>query len=459
MKGYWIVFRFLTGISGSLSSKLKNRKCDGMRNDTEAFLIKHGMHYKTIDLDTETRAFAKQMRDGLEGKTSSLMMIPTFVTIHDNITTGEEVIVMDAGGTNFRVATAHVNINGSISISNLNNFPMPGKDAALTADQFFEAIVDYMEPVLHSSDKAGFCFSYPCEMLPNKDGRILGLSKEVRVEGIAGVLLGESLNNVLKRRGRSTKLFVILNDTVATMLGGMAVSRACYEDYVGYILGTGTNNCYLEKCNKIAKSAEAKAIGGRMAVNMESGGYDGFLQGDYDKELDDQSSNPGDHIMEKMISGAYQGTLIYKTIIGGVKEGLLSASFGLHLDRLGKLTGRQIDEFCLEPKGDNVLAMIVAGINDDYEILNEIIDASFERSSRITAITFAAILTHTNMGKDPEKAVCIMAEGTTFEKSVLFRKKLDSYIKNYLGKQLGLNCVVINERNVTVTGAAIAALM
>lgn len=434
-----------------------------MHNKTDVFLRQHGMHDDTIDMHKETEALLKQMKDGLAGRPSSLMMIPTFITIAEDITCDREVIVMDAGGTNFRVAIIKYGKDRSITISDFSKHPMPGTQGRIGIDAFFEKIVDYMEPVLKktTAQTVGFCFSFATEILPNKEGRLSAFSKEILVDGVNGQLIGESVNEILKRRGYAPKRFVLLNDTVATMLGGIsASSRKKYSSYIGYILGTGTNTCYLEQCENIIKSPEATSIHGRMAINCESGMYNGIAQGDYDKELDQESAIPGNSRFEKMISGAYQGKVIYKTVRGAVEEGLFSQEFA---DRFAQaqdsFTMPKIDEFCANPTGEGDLAQLAAGNDQDREILYDIIDASFERSARLTAIVFAAIMIQTKSGTDREEPVCITAEGTSFTKSVLFGKKLSRYIEQYLNNELGLYCDIISVENATLIGSAMAALM
>ena len=432
-----------------------------MQQKTDNFLRKYNMHYDTIDLERETKLFQDQMQTGLRAEKSSLQMIPTFITVIDELPANKEVIVMDAGGTNFRVASVCREESGKMTISNFEKRPMPGTKGLLNASQFFEELADLLETVLKKSDAetVGFCFSFPTEILPGKDGRISGFSKELKVDGAIGQLVGENLNAIITKRGYKPRHFVLLNDTVATMLGGMTASvDKKYSGYIGYILGTGTNTCYLEKCSNIHKSADAKAMQGLMAINCESGSYDGFAQGEFDKELDKESTAPGTYQMEKMVSGAYQGTSIYKTVRGAVKDGLFSENFSKGFSGFANFTMPQIDMFCADRKGSNDLA-VLAPDDEDNETLFEIIDASFERSARMTAIIFAALILQTENGKNQSEPVCITGEGTSFTKSVLFRPKLNAYIKDYLNDKLGVYCEIISVEDATLCGSTAAALM
>ena len=428
-----------------------------MRKGVEEFLLKYGMHYKTIDIDKHRLDFERQMKAGLVGCESSLLMIPAYISIKDNLPDEEEVIVIDAGGTNLRVGSVRIK-SGDLTITNYNKYPMPGRESAITKDEFFNQLVDYLEPVIGLSNKIGFCFSYPVLVQSNYDGKVLSLAKEIRIEGIEGCVLGESLNQALRYRGIKEKRIVVLDDTVATLLGGISSNDKTYESYIGYILGTGTNAAYMEKCTNIIKSIEIAAKSGQMAVNVESGNYDGFDQGMFDAEIDNESNEPGKFKLEKMISGAYQGKGIFRTVRGAVKEGLFSEAMEERFSKFEDFKLEDISAFCANTGGENVLSNLT-DTTQDKEILLEIIDASYQRSALITATVFGAILNHCGYGRDASRPVCITAEGSLFSKSVLFRPKLDQYMKDYIQDQLGHYCEIIFVEDSPLRGAGIAALM
>ena len=88
-------------------------------------------------------------------------------------------------------------------------------------------------------------FSFPCECLPNGDGRIISMGKESRVTGAEGKLVCEGIETAMRALGASgARRWRLINDTVGSMLGGMAsCDRSRYADFIGFILGTGTNAC------------------------------------------------------------------------------------------------------------------------------------------------------------------------------------------------------------------------
>ena len=424
----------------------------GAGKTAREFLARHGMYSAQTDLDLSLAEFLRQMRAGLAGEPSSLMMIPTYISAGVP-PKNRRVLALDAGGTNFRAAVVSFDGAGAPTIERMEKRPMPGTRGKLTRDELFGAIADAIMPMADASDDVGFCFSFPAEILPSREGRILCFNKEVKIDGAEGALIGAGINAALSCRGKKPKRFTLLNDTVATLLTGMSGDTSRFDGYIGYILGTGTNTAYQERGGAIPKLPGANEP---MIVNMESGGYDGFRQGTFDRELDGASEVPGDHKMEKMISGAYQGDLIYRTVRGAAKEGLFSDAFRRRLERFSTFSMLEISAYCAGETDSELAAL--PGNDAEAGILWTIVEDSFDRAARMTAVNFAAILTQTDTGRTPERPACITAEGTTFFKSPLFRPKLDGYIARWLNQKQKRYCAILQGEGATIYGSAVAAL-
>ena len=112
---------------------------------------------------------------------------------------------------------------------------MPGLEGEISKDEFFQTIAQYVRPLAEKCDRIGFCFSYPSEILPDKDGRLIHFCKEVQAPGVVGQLIGK---NLLEALGMPEKQIVLLNDTVATLLAGKSASLGRdYDSFIGFILG------------------------------------------------------------------------------------------------------------------------------------------------------------------------------------------------------------------------------
>ena len=427
-----------------------------MNKSVYEFLKKYNMNSDALDMDKSCEDFISQMKDGLKGDVKSMLMLPTYISVGEKVAKGEKVIVLDAGGTNLRSAVVSFDENGQVVIEDFNKVPMLGTKGELTAEEFFDGFADVLAPYDKASDTVGFCFSLPVDALPDCGGRIVYLCKEVKVKDVNGKILGQGINESLVKKGLSPKKFVIINDTVATMLGGIASSKDKeYDSYLGFILGTGTNTCYIEDNKNITKVANLPDS--NMAINMESGGFDGFNRGEIDVMFDKTLANEGKQKYEKMVSGAYQGGLILATFKQAAKDGLFSEKTAQNILNTDELTMYMIDCFSKEPNGDNVIAKMAQN-DEDREKLYDIVDDSFERAAKAVTVNLGAILLCRGIGKDKNKPVCVSAEGTTFYKSVLFRPKLDKYVKQYLNEEKGVYLEFIKAEDATLIGSAVAGL-
>jgi hexokinase len=434
-----------------------------VKQKVDCFFKKYEMDSASVNLKKNCQSFIEEMELGLDSKDSSLKMIPTYISIEKEVPVNESIIVMDAGGTNFRVAVVHFDESKKPVIEDFKLYPMPGTKGEITKEEFFDTIVNYLEPVIDKSNKIGFCFSYPTEILPNKDGRLMKFSKEVKVKGVDGEIIGENLLKAISKRGfKGEKSIVLLNDTVATLIGGKAAfPDRIFDSYIGFILGTGTNTCYIEKNSDIGKLEGLNISEGSMLINIESGAYNKVPRGKIDLEFDSTTVNPGDYAFEKTISGAYQGGLMLTVIKKAANDGLFSEMVKDKLLGLKELTSKEIDDFLFYPYENNSLAVCCSASEgeEDRLVMYCLIDEIFERAAKFVTFNLAAVIEKTGKGNNPCKPVCVTADGSTFYKSKLFKGKLDHYIKTFLNEEKQLFCEFVKADNGVLIGTAIAGLV
>ena len=413
------------------------------------FLTSHGMEPERVDFDSTTAAFISDMELGLRGRESSIRMIPTYLTADGQLPLGEPAAVIDAGGTNFRTALVSFTEDGPV-IDALSVCAMPGTGGAVAWEDFISFVADRLAPLLDRADKVGFCFSYPTEETPERDGRVLSLTKQVQLTGFEGRLICADLAAELERRGITGKSFVLLNDTPAVLLSGSAYAaeKSC-DGLVGLISGTGTNTCCVLPDEAIKKPHGA--FSGSMLVNLESGNFSGLPRGDFDAELDAGTCDPGVYRHEKMTSGAYLGELCRLTLRGAAREGLFSEAAAEKLLSLAALSAPEAD------------AMACGGGDmfegEDARTASELCNAVFVRSARCVCCNLAAILVLTDRGSDPEHPACISADGSVIRRSRAFREALDGFIDSFIEKGLGRSVVIWSTENATMLGSAAAALL
>ena len=410
-----------------------------------------------IDRQAMISTFISEMEKGLKGEKSSLMMIPTYVGVNGKIPQGAKAADLDAGGTNFRGGIVTI----PPAISDKQNQPMPGTKGEVDEETFYKAFADEVKRVLPlaTTKKIGWCFSYPAEATPSLDAKLVHWTKNIQAPAIVGQYVGAEL---LKRLGGGE--IAIVNDTVATLLAAKATEGdKTYSSYIGFILGTGTNSAYVEKNKNILKLEGADADGS-MIINAESGGFDKIETSAFDKAADAKTGNPGVHIFEKLIAGAYLGPVGLEIYKAAAKAGMFSAKAAAAIGGLGALETMDFDNFCAEFKKegrDNVLDSIFADA-DDAKLARRLGIPVFERAAVLTAIHLAAFVIKSGEGNDPAAPVAINADGSTYYKTraipfdATVRKELDDMLVNRRNIHYAITPQV---DDAPMVGAGIAAML
>lgn len=430
--------------------------------ETDGFLKNHLMHPDCINLHEQTDLFIEEMEKGLAGKeASSLLMLPSFISLDGDLPVNKRVIVIDAGGTNLRVAVVSFDMLKKPNIEYIKKYPMPGTSGELTFTEMCDTIAKYVFPIEAESDTIAFCFSYPTEAMQDHDAKIINFNKEVQITNGEGQLIGENLNRAMLASGcKEPKKIMILNDTIATLLGAVAAyPERTFDTYIGFILGTGTNVCYIEEVNKIPKVQHETISTNTMIINTESGSYDKVPRGTIDTIIDNESLLVGDMVLEKMISGGYLNQILLLTTKLAAREGLLSQRLFDQIEPVESLSMTDVNAFCDNPLGDNVLSKMVFGNDSDRQVLYTIIDRLYERAAKITTFTFAAIAKKNEFGKDPTIPICISAEGTTFYKANIYRDRLLYYMTSFFNHELGYSYEIVHVEDATIIGSAVAGLL
>jgi len=426
-----------------------------MKNSVK-FLEEHKMRAEDINIQQIVDLFTSEMLNGLEGKESTVRMIPTYIEADNQFLTGVPVVAIDAGGTNFRAALVEFNLRGKLEIKNVVNARMPGLEGEISKAEFFKTIAGYIRPNAELSDRIGFCFSYPTEILPNKDGILLQFCKEVQAPEVVGQLIGK---NLLETLGMQEKQIVLLNDTVATLLAGKSASFGReYDSFIGFILGTGTNTCYIENNRNILKTKGLDLLKSQI-INIETGAMGKVPQTDLDIIFDNTTANPGQYRFEKMFAGGYFGGLCLTTLKAVAKESVFSASAVTGILSLNELSSGDVNSFVSGPVSDSSPLNQLKLNNTDTETCVEIIEGLIDRSSKLVAANIAAVILKTNKGKSKDKPILITIEGTTFYKMHNLRAHFEKYLGEYLSGERQRFYEFTEVQQSSLVGAALAALI
>jgi hexokinase len=425
-------------------------------NKTQQFLKAHKVSAAELDLQSLTDDFISEMKKGLEGKSGSLLMLPTYLGAEGKIKPNQPVVAIDAGGTNFRAVKMSFDDKLNLVTENLQQRKMPAIDEELSNKEFFATLAAYLTEYKNVSDKIGFCFSYAVEIYPNKDGKLLEWSKEVKAPEVIGQMVGK---NLLHAMGTPKKHIVLMNDTVSTLLAGQAATAGReFDTYLGFILGTGTNACYIEQNSNITKASGLDKKESQI-INIETGNFNLMPRTDIDVAFDNTTKLPGRYSFEKMIAGGYFGGLCTMALKMAAAEDVFSAETKVNMKNMGDLTSEEVNKFvsCIDLKS-NVLSDILVS-EEDKEAAALIINAFIERAAKLVAASLAAVVLKTGKAKSADKPILMTIEGTTFYKMNNFRIMFEAFLQGFFSGKNRRFYEIVEVPNSSLIGAGIAAIV
>lgn len=429
-----------------------------MNASVSAFLSRHNF-VRHIDVNFVAESILDDMNRGLCGKESDEDMIQTWCLPPEKSITNKNVIVIDAGGTNFRSSLVTFDSKGNASISEMEKTKMPGVQKELSKKEFFDEFAKNLEHLKNKADVIGFCFSYPMEITKDGDGILLGFSKEVKAPEVIGCPIGKCLKETLSEHGwKVPSKVTMLNDTVAALLAGKAAAKGYpYSSYIGFILGTGMNAAYIQ--NETSSLKDFK----KQIIVCESGKTKNVILSDFDKAYDKKSQKPGTFFMEKQCAGAYLGSVALEMLKMAADEGLFAKTLTSALKKLESFTTIEMNEFLIAPfDTEHSFAKLVfecGASQEEYDILYELFDSLAERSARCAAAILTAAVIQSGEGKCASKPVCINCDGSTFWLTHKLAFRVHSYLEQVLTLEKGLHWNIVRLEDDITIGTAIAGLV
>lgn len=410
-------------------------------NPVKLFLSRH--NFKSVMIVDE---ILKDMHNP-DSKSRGQDMFRTWMIPPASNPKNEKVIVIDAGGTNFRSCLVTFDGDGKPFISDFKKCGMPAIDREYTKDEFFAAIADRIDYLKNKSDKIGFCFSYAMNITKDHDGIPNAFSKEIKAREVLGVPVGRNLVEELSKRGwNKISKITLLNDTVGALLAGSS-RGGNYSSYIGFILGTGMNGAFVDENNGFGD--------GRQIIVCENGKCNTIELSDFDKLADSKTDIPGQYPLEKCCSGAYLGKTALEVVLMAAKEKLFSDKTCEELSKLKELTTIELNSFLL---GEDCSLKNMCFADHDHEIMRQLLDACVDRTARYASSILAANLINSGAGKDPSKPVCIVLNGTTLYKTYRLKERMEQYLYEYASVKKGIYYQTVCVEDDITIGTAVAAL-
>ena len=395
--------------------------------DLQAFIETYHLAPEEIDSPSCLDMLMEQMAEGLAGR-GNIPMIPSYLSLNTQPQIGLPCCVLDAGGTNLRVARAEFQSQNHCTLTNLTRMPMPGTQGELSADEFYDRLARLAQDT-GCPERIGLCFSYNVLLERNLDGILQGWCKEVHVPDAPGKAVGASLAQAI---GPTCTGIRVLNDSTAALLGAHSQDP---QITLGLILGTGINICYPELCARIPKVPRNLAADS-MIISTEIGEFDGFPKTIFDAAVIAASDEPELAHAEKQCAGAYLGQIISMAWQAAAKAELLPADF------LAPVTLPLISDYLAEnpvalPQNPNAIRLAQMLIH---------------RAAKIAAVLTAGPI----LRSAPRECCSLVIEGSQFHRLTGFADCFHRELKALLDPR-NIKYTVTTVENSCLIGAALAA--
>ena len=399
------------------------------------------MEKNIFKLDNEqlkgiAHAFREKVEEGLNKNNSEIQCIPTFILPKATDVKGK-ALVLDLGGTNYRVAIVDFSTEKPIIYPNngwkkdMSIMKSPG----YTREELFKELADLIVEIKREEEMPiGYCFSYPTESIPGGDARLLRWTKGVDIREMVGQFVGKPLLDYLNEKNKIRFTGVkVLNDTIASLFAGLTDKSD--DAYIGLIVGTGTNMATFIPSDKITKLDPECHVQGLIPVNLESGNfYPPFLTA-VDDTVDATSDSLGKQRFEKAVSGMYLGDI-------------LKAAFPL-------------EEF--EEKFDARKLTAIMNYPDIHkDIYVQVAHWIYNRSAQLVAASLAGLIALLKSYNRDIHRVCLIAEGSLFwsesrkdkNYNILVMEKLQELLRELELEDVEVHINSMDNANLIGTGIA-----
>ncbi|XP_055337617.1 hexokinase-2-like isoform X2 [Paramacrobiotus metropolitanus] len=393
-------------------------------------------------------------------------MLPTYVRAVPKGTEQGKFLALDLGGTNFRVLL--IDLHGKHVKMSSKIFNVPQEVMTGTGEGLFDHIAECMhrfmtaEGIVDQVLPLGFTFSFPCRQLGLASAILLKWTKGFKASGVEGQDVAQLLRDAVKRHGGfSVDIVAVVNDTTGTLMSCAHSTPSCY---MGLIIGTGCNACYMERIENVELWDGDNDEPREVIINMEWGAFGDngvleFIRTEFDRTLDEQSINPGNQLYEKMMSGMYLGELVRLVLVklcengalfGGKLPNILKKKDAFYTKYVSEIEGEREEHYtkCMKIVRDEL------GIpNASQEDLNLIRDACAAVSSRaayLAGIGCATVINHMQRDK-----CTVGVDGSVYKYHPKFHNLMVECMKQYVDKRIEFNLMLSEDGS--GKGAALVA--
>ncbi|KAK7105152.1 hypothetical protein V1264_016567 [Littorina saxatilis] len=350
------------------------------------------------------------------------------------------------------------------------HYTIPPEIKLGTGIQLFDAVAGCVQTFAKEHKLCGkkfsavFVFSFPCATDRQLTTAVLSKwTKQFRCDGVKGNDVGKLLQTALEKRQicRHLKVTHVVRDDIATLIWvahkdplcktALTVTDGFYACYEQGHQSTGwQDSSDGSHAHRTVKKADLGAVGAQESLDD--------FQTDFDKDLDKYSIDPGNRIMEKMVSIMYQGEVVRLILVTLAKQGLLFQSTlnqsssiftrgGLKSDHVSLL---ESDTSYYFTKHVLTELQVKHYTNEDCRIVQQVTRIVSERSAKMAATGLATLINFLD-----QPAVTVAIDGQLNNYHPYFQRVMETQTSKLV--KPGLKFKIVSSHDGSEMGAALIA--
>ncbi|XP_033098431.1 hexokinase-2-like [Anneissia japonica] len=403
------------------------------------------LHLSEDNLRDIMHRLDREMVKGLEAATNATAKVKMFPTYVRSIPDGSEhgsFLALDLGGSNFRVLLVDL-LDGGVKLQS-ETFALSKDIMTGTGDQLFDYIAECLgnfkvKMGIKEKLPLGFTFSFPCSQKGLTSAFLVTWTKGFSASGVENKDVVVLLQQACTRKNVELDIVAVVNDTVGTLMSCAYTNPNCY---IGMILGTGTNTCYMEELDNVELWDGDDKKPRQVIINMEWGAFgdDGVLDDvrtEFDKKTDELTPNKGKQLYEKMISGMYLGEITRQAMLKLADHKMLFQ--GKVSDKLNE-PWKFETRFLSDIEGDTgesltKVAEILKGLDvkynqQDLHIVNLVCQAVSSRAAKLASAGVASVANKINRDK-----ITVGIDGSLYKKHPKFHDHMVNFLEKLAPKK------------------------
>ena len=449
------------------SSKLSHEEqLEKVKEICQAFVLTNEQ------LHTIKESFLSEIQKGLKKESNNTASIKCWPTYVHEFPTGCEYgmfLVVEVGGSNFRISCIHLKGPRDYS-ANKESFDLSMQLQSGNVDNIFDRITDSLYKFLKDNDllreplALTLCLSYVLFNTSLNTAVIKDFTKDVYVQRLLNRNVVTLLQDAIERRkGLRVTVVAVLNDCTAALLCSNRFGNDCS---ISVMVGSTCNAVYVENADEIELFESEKSDGIKCMVvdtlwgDFGSNGHLDAITTEFDKQLDEVSSNVGKHKFVKMTAGYYMGELVRQVFASCIEKGILfEGNTSSILSTPFKFMSHHISTMLSEEDNSyDHMRLIFDKLGITQPPDNECAKAHYimntitQRSAHLVACGIASLMEKIN-----QKHIGVAMGGGFYSKTRIYKDLVEKKLKELLGESRTFE-IKSKEGSVAVGSALLAAM-